>query len=578
MNKPVSINNSIKKSFLIRNCMHGLPLIIAGNFFSLLISTIDGIVVSRFMGNNALNSVNLLQPYILFFGAVNALIGVGVCIVLSKSLSSASKKEEQDTLKTAFCLAMIMLIIVLITIFPTAKAIIESYNLPTLQEELVWQYSYGMLAGLVISIISNMGTNIFIATGKAKILFILSMMEASVNLVLDIIFVGPMDMGVAGAGYATAICNVLRAAVTVFTLQKQMHLFPLDGKWSSRIAKEIFSSGLYCASFNLFMGLKSYAVNRMIMDIVGVEGFTAFSASYFLITLGVIVSNSVIQTMQPVFGIFINVKSFTVSRKILKSCLIVTLIIEGVIATGVIIRPEIIFLIHGLRDMSIMQGNIIRCFAVFIIFSNLCAVICNYMSNYGMKWIAAASTAAESMVLLIPLAFLLYSFFPLGFFVAFPLSSAIVLAACLYLQHRKINRLIAEDNAIGQWEYQLSPNDGALISEEIIQFALKCGFGKSIAYKLGLCAEEFAIHEKKANEEVITELFIKVYDDHASFFSVNNGKSESLIHSLIDENEMVPIVNSFYIIKTVSSEYDYRELYGLNVSSMEFHFEEMRKI
>ncbi|MBQ0026320.1 MAG: hypothetical protein KBS79_02990 [Lachnospiraceae bacterium] len=55
------------------------------NLSKLVLLTVDGLVVGIFVSEDALNSVNLLSPFTLIFGALTLLVAGGVSFVLSKA-------------------------------------------------------------------------------------------------------------------------------------------------------------------------------------------------------------------------------------------------------------------------------------------------------------------------------------------------------------------------------------------------------------------------------------------------------------------------------------------------------------
>ena len=97
------------------------------------------------------------------------------------------------------------------------------------------QYAYGIMISLPFGLISTVGVFQLQIAGKMKALVKLSAMEGITNLLLDLLFVGAMDMGVAGAGYGTAAANVLRCLTTVYSKQSSQSDESPNGALSEKI-------------------------------------------------------------------------------------------------------------------------------------------------------------------------------------------------------------------------------------------------------------------------------------------------------------------------------------------------------
>ena len=65
------------------------------------------------------------------------------------------------------------------------------------------------------------------------------------NLVFDLLFVGVFKMGVAGAGYGTAVASIVRCIITVIFLIKKTDVYNSGGvKGTGEDIKTILTCGL----------------------------------------------------------------------------------------------------------------------------------------------------------------------------------------------------------------------------------------------------------------------------------------------------------------------------------------------
>ncbi len=75
-------------SLTMRKLREYIPPMIAANLSTLLLISVDGIVVGNFVGSNALASVNVFYPITLFIGIISVLVSCGSATAVSNSIGS----------------------------------------------------------------------------------------------------------------------------------------------------------------------------------------------------------------------------------------------------------------------------------------------------------------------------------------------------------------------------------------------------------------------------------------------------------------------------------------------------------
>ena len=115
--------------------------------------------------------------------------------------------------------------------------------------------------------------------GDAKRPFIFILIASAVNLVLDLLFVGLMGFGVAGAAYATIIGQAVSFIFSLFYLYRKRAAFGFDFKPKSFIpvrahASRIIKLGTPMAVQSGFIHISMLYVNAMVNGISEVASAT----------------------------------------------------------------------------------------------------------------------------------------------------------------------------------------------------------------------------------------------------------------------------------------------------------------
>ena len=229
-----------------RIAMFAIPLII-GNVAQQLYSTVDSIIVGKFVGDNALAAVGSAAPilnllYVLFIG-----ISAGVGIMVAQYFGAKSKEDLSETIGNCITVTAISCLFLAIVAPLIIRPTLEMLNTPS--SIIDWCDSY-----LMISIIGGAGMAYYnILSGVLRgmgdsfsgLLYLL--VATAINIVLDIVFVAGLGLEVPGVALATVLAQATSALLCLKKLLKmnglveikKEHLIPKE-----RYVKQIISLGL----------------------------------------------------------------------------------------------------------------------------------------------------------------------------------------------------------------------------------------------------------------------------------------------------------------------------------------------
>ena len=105
-----SINQNITPVGLLK---FAAPSIVMMVFMSLY-TIVDGIFVSRFLGSNALSSLNIVYPVVSVAVALSTMFGTGGSAIISKYLGEGKNKRAREALTQFVVLALLLSFILLI--------------------------------------------------------------------------------------------------------------------------------------------------------------------------------------------------------------------------------------------------------------------------------------------------------------------------------------------------------------------------------------------------------------------------------------------------------------------------------
>ncbi len=222
--------------------MFSIPLLL-GNIFQQLYSAVDGIVVGRVIGEDALAGVGASFPIIFLLVALMMGLGMGSTVLISQFYGANDYENVIRVVDTTYIVnftAGIVLSIlgVLITdpLLLLMKTPAEAFPYASVFLKITF-------AGLIGMVGYNLTSALLRGLGDSKTPLYFLMISTVINLILLLLFVIPMQMGVAGAALATALAQLCSFLFAVIYLGKTHPLLKMNFK-RMRFDKSIFKESI----------------------------------------------------------------------------------------------------------------------------------------------------------------------------------------------------------------------------------------------------------------------------------------------------------------------------------------------
>lgn len=168
-------------------------------------SVLDAIFVGRFVNDTALAGVSLAYPFSQMSTALGSLVGVGAGSVLSIALGAKDQHTQERLLGVVNRLSILCALIYMVLAFTFAEPLITMMG--GRGEALAYGVTYFKFCtvGAFFWIYGLAGNMIIRAEGKMKTAAWMMGVGLVVNGICNYIFMGILDMGVAGAAWGTNV-------------------------------------------------------------------------------------------------------------------------------------------------------------------------------------------------------------------------------------------------------------------------------------------------------------------------------------------------------------------------------------
>ena len=375
------LNDDIKKVFLKYllpsvGGMLGISLYVLG----------DTLLVGRGLGSSGLAALNISIPIMNIFSGLGLLLGVGGGTMAS-ILKGQGKGEDTNEI---FTLSFIITFIIGLLISIFGLMYLEEFAIfmgATKGEILNMSTDYlRMLFMGSIFFVVNSFLLIFVRNDNAPKLVMKAMLTSSIsNVILDYIFIFIFNLGMMGAGLATAISPIISLSILSIHFIKKRNTIRLERvKFKLKTLRRIILNGIPSFIIESMAGIVIFIFNIAILRIKGNIGVSAYSIVANLSLFCGAVFNGIGQAIQPIVSINYGGKKYERVREVVRLAVYTSLgigILFFLIGLGFPRQLTNIFIKEMNPELMSLSIVGIRLYFISFIFMGLNTVIVSYLQS-----------------------------------------------------------------------------------------------------------------------------------------------------------------------------------------------------
>ena len=184
-------------------------------FVSSLYTIVDGIFVGQGVGDSALAAVNIVMPFTIMLFGIATMFAVGGGDLVSKNIGSNNKEKAikifRQVLKFLLILSLGISLVSIVFSKEIVKILGATDNLVSLASVYLKYYSLFCIPNLI-----GIALNSFVRNdGRPKLAMVSTLAGAITNIVLDYIFIFPLELGIKGAAIATGLGQIVTIAILI---------------------------------------------------------------------------------------------------------------------------------------------------------------------------------------------------------------------------------------------------------------------------------------------------------------------------------------------------------------------------
>ncbi|QGY43167.1 hypothetical protein GM418_05690 [Maribellus comscasis] len=583
----------MKRSDILTNRIfkrYFLPTILMAMALSMGI-IVDGIIVGNKLGSEALAIVNLSTPIVLGFNSIYVLMGVGGSVLAAIAIGQRSESNALSYFQQAILMMLLFSVIVLVVGLIFHTRIAEFIAGDTGMEAKLVPYLKILFLGSPLMIVVP-GISSFIRTdNNPRLASVILIVANGVNLIFDIIYLFVFNMGVEGAALATVTGYGAGSLVLITYFFREKVTFRIKKPEMISGAKilKIIATGLPAALTTLFLFLKIFLINIIVINTLGKSGMAVFSVCLSCLAFVSMFISGAAQTISPIIGVLYG----ELDQQGIRFTIFRTFKIVGLASLLLIalfeIFPSQVLQLFGVSSANELALGIqaIRIFSISLLGTALNVVLMYYFQTIQQKKLSLVIASVQGFMLVVPLAFVFSKIWGgSGIWIAFGVSEVCTLLIVFILTRRirknsdvKLQGMLlfqsrTSANALLDVSIVDDVKNAARLSEDVVQFCSENGLNERTSMHVGLAVEELAVNSfehgyRDQTKKVVdvrvsigaSEVLISLKDDGIPFNPANYSAIEN-------DSEFKSM--GLQLVKNIAREVNYTRMLGLNSTIIKF--------
>ena len=292
-----------------------------GFFVMTLYNVVDTIFIGQYVGPLGIAGLSIVFPIQMLSMGIGQMMGMGGASLISRLIGANNIARAEHALGNAFSgtvfLSAVVMVVGLSDIDFWLRLMGSSETILPYAEDYMTIILYGMFFQ---TLAMSMNTLIS-AEGNARFPMIGMIIGAGANIVLDAIFIIPMEMGVSGAALATVIAQLIS---TIYFLS-----YHLTGKsflklrvknlmFNFGIMRDIMAIGVSALAMVVAGSVASIFVNRLLVSYGGDLHISAFGVLHRIMMFALMPGMVIGQGLQPILGFNYGARRFDRALKTIR--------------------------------------------------------------------------------------------------------------------------------------------------------------------------------------------------------------------------------------------------------------------
>ena len=396
------------------------PLLLA-NILQSFYNVVDMLVVGQIVGDTGLAAINNASKLCYIINSICIGMTMGGAVLIAQYKGANDKKGQTETFQALTILSFVSALLVTVIGLIFYQPLFRVLNVPADAYQDACDYMKIICWGTVFVFGYNAVCSVLKGLGDSKSPLYFVGIATIINIVLDILLVGPFGMGTAGAAYATVTAQGISFVISIFYLRKHKVFFSADvhKEFTLQMDKlvSILKVGLPTA-IQMVVVNTAYLLVTGMLNQFGTSVSAASGVGLQINTFAGMPCWAIGQAVTAMVGQCMGAGEIKRARKVVKIGLLLNISVTLVVVIGVQVFAEQLILLFGSTSAEVINDGVyylrVCCGVNSLIYAAM-YTLDSFAIGVGAANIAMLNALLDAVIVRLPVSWLLAFTLNMGF-------------------------------------------------------------------------------------------------------------------------------------------------------------------
>ena len=384
-------------------------------FLQTVYGLVDLLVIGRFHGADVITAVSVGSQVMHMITVIIVGLSMGSTVMISRAVGAADRKKTAKAIGNTVVLFMVVSVGITVLLLLLTDPVIALMSTPAESVAETEMYLRVCFSGIPFITAYNILGSVFRGLGDSKSPMYFIAVSCVINILLDLVFIGLLDMTSAGAALATVIAQTVSVVIALIAIGKKgigVSLCKADFRPESETIGSIFKIGLPVSLQDGFIQI-SFLVITVIANMRGVEAAAAVGIVEKIISVLFLVPSSMLAAISAMAAQNLGAGLYFRARRTLYYGIGICLGYGAVFAVLLqFLQEPVVALFTDDPVVIVFGGQYLKAYAVDCMLAGVHFCFSGFFCAYGMSLVSFIHNALSVILIRVPGSYLASKFFP----------------------------------------------------------------------------------------------------------------------------------------------------------------------
>ena len=384
-------------------------------FLQTVYGLVDLLVIGRFHGADVITAVSVGSQVMHMITVIIVGLSMGSTVMISRAVGATDRKKTAKAIGNTVVLFMVVSVGITVLLLLLTDPVIALMSTPAESVAETEMYLRVCFSGIPFITAYNILGSVFRGLGDSKSPMYFIAVSCVINILLDLVFIGLLDMTSAGAALATVIAQTVSVVIALIAIGKKgigVSLCKADFRPESETIGSIFKIGLPVSLQDGFIQI-SFLVITVIANMRGVEAAAAVGIVVKIISVLFLVPSSMLAAISAMAAQNLGAGLHFRARRTLYYGIGICLGYGAVFAVLLqFLQEPVVALFTDDPVVIVFGGQYLKAYAVDCMLAGVHFCFSGFFCAYGMSLVSFIHNALSVILIRVPGSYLASKFFP----------------------------------------------------------------------------------------------------------------------------------------------------------------------